>query len=140
VVRTWGLSRTREGLGYLRSGDGLGLAGFVPVAADQGVDGVLPSAGADTVTHCPGIGQQDRRGSGDACPREQPSPHPPRRGWSGSVRRSAPLSSTQIATWSPGSVADCVVTAPVCSAPAADHGAAMVAVLVREMFWRQCRR
>ena len=48
---------------------------------------------------------------------------------------SAPLSSTQIATWSPGSVADCVVTAPVCSAPAADHRAAMVAVLVPELFW-----
>ena len=48
---------------------------------------------------------------------------------------SAPLSSTQIAIWSPGSVAYCAVTAPVCSAPAADHRAAIVAVLVREMFW-----
>jgi hypothetical protein len=48
---------------------------------------------------------------------------------------SAPLLSTQIATWSPGLVADCAVTAPVCSAPAAVHRAAMVAALVREMFW-----
>ena len=45
------------------------------------------------------------------------------------------LLSTQIATWSPGLVADSAVTGPVCSAPAADQRAAMVAVLVREMFW-----
>jgi len=47
----------------------------VPVAPDQGVDGVLPSAGADTVTHCPGTGQQDRRSSCDACPREERGRH-----------------------------------------------------------------
>jgi hypothetical protein len=48
---------------------------------------------------------------------------------------SAPLLSTQIATWSPGLVADCALTAPVCSVPAADQRTAMVALLVREMLW-----
>src|SRR6476646_10830269 len=66
-----GLFRTRECMGYLRIGVGLGLAGFVPVVADQVVEVVLPSCEADAVTKCPGDGGQGRCDSGRAYPDDQ---------------------------------------------------------------------